>query len=664
MTVKQHAFVSIGRIATMSSKQITTDTVRVTAQNVGGISSADVEFTSGVTILAGRNATNRTSLLQAIMLALGSDHATLKGDADRGEVELSIGDDTYTRTMTRKENTIALAGEPYLDDPEAADLFAFLLENNEARQAVARGDDLREVIMRPIDTEEINAEIERLESDRRDIDNQLEELQNAEQRLPPLEKEKADLEAQIDEKKDDLEAAKSDLESLDATVEESREEKEALESKLDDLRETRSDLEQVRQRIETESQSISSLEAEHGDVESDLNDIETDTGTDVDEIDRDIERLRERKRTIDSTMGELQNIIQFNEEMLEGDRNDLRSALDYDDEHDRAVTDQLVESTTVCWTCGSDVEADQIETTIEQLRQFRQKNLERIRDIEAELDDLQSERREIKQHRERRSDLESQLAGIDDEIEERRERKTELAEERNELEKQLEALESDVETLQSEEFEGILDKHREANQIEFEIGQLSSDLESVIEEIERIESALDERDDLKTEREQVKEALVDMRTRIEQIEERAVDQFNTHMETVLELLDYENLDRIWIERVERQVREGRRKVDRSQFELHIVRTNESGTAYEDTVDHLSESEREVTGLVFALAGYLANEVYEMLPLIILDSLEAVDSDRIATLVEYFSEYAEYSVVALLPEDEQAFDDSSQRIRSI
>ena len=648
----------------MSSEQITTDTVRVTAQNVGGISSADVEFTPGVTILAGRNATNRTSLLQAIMLALGSDHATLKGDADRGEVELSIGGDTYTRTMTRQEHTISLAGEPYLDDPQAADLFAFLLENNEARQAVAHGDDLREIIMRPIDTEAINAEIERLEADRRDIDDQLDELQNAEQRLPTLEEKKGDLETQIDEKKADLEATESDLESLDATVEESREEKEALESKLDDLRGTRSDLEQVRQRIETESQSIESLESERSDVESDLNDSEMDTESDVDEIDRDIDRLRERKRTIDSTMGELQNIIQFNEEMLEGDRNDIRSALDHGEDRDQPVTDQLVESTTVCWTCGSDVETDQIETTLDQLRQFRKENLETIRDIEDELDDLQTERREIKQQRERRNDLESRLEEIDDEIEERRERKIELAEKRNESENQLEALESDVETLQSEEFEGILEKHREANQIEFEIGRLSNDLEAIIEEIGEIEAALDERDDLETEREQVKEALVDMRTRIEQIEERAVDQFNTHMETVLDLLDYENLDRIWIERVERQVREGRRKVDRSQFELHIVRTNESGTAYEDTVDHLSESEREVTGLVFALAGYLANEVYETLPLIILDSVEAVDSDRIASLVEYFSEYAEYAVVALLPEDEQAFDDSSQRIRSI
>lgn len=33
------------------------------------------------------------------MLALGSERASLKGDADRGAVELSIGEETYTRSI-------------------------------------------------------------------------------------------------------------------------------------------------------------------------------------------------------------------------------------------------------------------------------------------------------------------------------------------------------------------------------------------------------------------------------------------------------------------------------------------------------------------------------------------------------------------------------------
>ena len=98
------------------------------------------------------------------------------------------------------------------------------------------------------------------------------------------------------------------------------------------------------------------------------------------------------------------------------------------------------------------------------------------------------------------------------------------------------------------------------------------------------------------------------------------------------------------------MREGRRKVTRTRFDLHIVRSSPDGTAYEDTVDHLSESEREVTGLVFALAGYPVHDVHETVPFVLLDSLEAIDSDRIARVVDYFRTHTDYLVAALLPED--------------
>src|SRR5699024_6259554 len=135
----------------MSAEELAERDIHIHVENVGGIDRTDVETVAGVTVLTGRNATNRTSLLQAVMAGLGSDSVSLKGDADEGAVELSIGDDTYTRTLTRENGVVATDGEPYLDDPTVADLFAFLLESNEARRAVARSDDLRDLIMRPID---------------------------------------------------------------------------------------------------------------------------------------------------------------------------------------------------------------------------------------------------------------------------------------------------------------------------------------------------------------------------------------------------------------------------------------------------------------------------------------------------------------------------------
>jgi predicted ATP-dependent endonuclease of OLD family len=63
-------------------------TAQLSVRNVGGIGSTTVEFDPGVDALAGRNATNRTSLLQSVVAAIGSDDVSLKSDAEEGHVEL------------------------------------------------------------------------------------------------------------------------------------------------------------------------------------------------------------------------------------------------------------------------------------------------------------------------------------------------------------------------------------------------------------------------------------------------------------------------------------------------------------------------------------------------------------------------------------------------
>jgi len=66
----------------------------------------------------------------------------------------------------------------------------------------------------------------------------------------------------------------------------------------------------------------------------------------------------------------------------------------------------------------------------------------------------------------------------------------------------------------------------------------------------------------------------------------------------------------------------------------------------------------VTGLVFALAGYLVHDLHETVPFLLLDSLKAIDSERLADLVLYFGEYVDYPVVALLPEDAQGLSETA------
>ena len=647
----------------MANRGLSQRHVTVRAENVGGIGETHVEFTPGATILTGRNATNRTSFLQAIMAALGSDDVSLKGDADEGRVELSIGDETYTRTLTRRNGTVSFDGDPYLEEAELADLFAFLLESNEARRAVGQGKNLRELIMRPVDTEAIQAKIEQLRAEKQRLDDELDEIESLKDDLPTLEQRKQRLETQIEEKRAELEEKEAELEAVEGDVNERYEEKDALEGKLDDLRDTRSELEDVRHDIDVERESIESLRNERADLAETLEDLPEMPAGDRDDLDARIEQLRSRKQELESGINDLQSVIQFNEGMLTDSGRTPFSELR--DDSAESVTDRLVEDETVtCWTCSTEVEKHQIEATLDRLRELREEKLATSNDLERDLDELTSERRELEDQQQERNRVERKLDRIEAELEDRNDRLETLQDRRDGLTDEVETLETEVEALQEEDFDEILGLHREANQLEFEIGRLESDLEDVVSEIETVENRLTEQGQIDEQRAEVQSELEEQRTRIDRIEQEAIEQFNDHMETVLDLLDYANLERIWIERVERTVREGRRKVTEPVFELHVVRSTDSGTTYEDTIDHLSESEREVTGLVFALAGYLVHDVHETVPFVLLDSLEAIDSRRIAALVEHFEGYADYLVVALLPEDASSLDDGYQRVTEI
>jgi predicted nucleic acid-binding Zn-ribbon protein len=639
--------------------------VSVNVENVGGIEETTVAFSPGVTILVGRNATNRTSLLRAVMAGLGSSDVSMKADADEGGVEFEVGGDRYTRELRRRSGSVVTDGDPYLDDPTLADLFAFLLESNEARRTVARGDDLRELIMRPVDTESIEAEISSLVDERKRLEEELDEIDSLKDRLPGLEEERNRLEEQITETRADLEAKEAELEAADADVEETREGKAELEEKLEELRTMRSTLDDVRYDLETERDSLDALRAERRELEAEYEDLPETPAGEIAELDTEIGRLRERKQRLEREVNELQNVIGFNEEMLSGAADEVFEALGTPDTDGGQVTDQLLADDTVsCWTCGSEVDADQIERTVDQLRKLSQQHLSEVNDIETEIADLQQERTDLQQSQRERERIERRLDQIETEVARGESSVDGLQERREELTERIERVESEVDEMESDDHGEILDLHKEANQLEYELGRHENDLERVEENIASLERRIEEEADIEAQREELTEEISDLRTRIERIEAEAVEQFNEHMNTILDLLQYDNIDRIWIERVEREVREGRRKVTRNAFELHVIRSTASGTVYEDTVSNLSESEREVTGLVFALAGYLAHEVYEVVPFILLDSLEAIDSERIATLVEYFADFADYLLVALLPEDASALSDEYERLTKI
>ena len=630
-------------------RPVAPDRVELSVSNIGGIDGTRVAFERGVTVLAGRNATNRTSLLQGIMATLGSDRASLKADATEGKAVLEA-DERYRRTLQRNGDSVRSGGDPYLDDPSLADLFAFLLESNEARRAVASGEDLRELIMRPVDTAAVEREIARHERRKRELDRQIADLDG-------LDAERSDLQNRRRRLSEEIEALREELaeqrEALDAVEFDPREAQSELAETVDALQEARSDLERCRERIETERESVAALEDERESVREQLADLPEGRGEGIEDLNAEIDALRDRKAALDEEISRLQSTIQFNRQRLDGE------GTLFDGEG--AVTDELLPSGDKlrCWSCGSAVEREQIESTVSQLRELRGAKLEQRNGIEAEIEDAADRREKLQERRDERERAEGRLESVEAELDRRRERIEELTDEREALAEKVEELESAVGELDTTDHEEILDRQKRVSRLSVRIEETEREREEVDAELESIEDRVDRRDALAAERETVAGELTELRTRIDRIEAEAVEAFNEHMATLLEVLEYGNVARIWIDRTGRD-HDG----TAHSFELKIVRTTAEGTAYQDSIDHLSESEREVTGLVFALAGYLVHDVHETVPFMLLDSLEAIDAERIAALVEYFEEFVPFLVVALLEEDAEPLAEDHDVITDI
>lgn len=641
--------------------QVTETTAGLDVERIGGIDRREIQFQPGMTLLAGENATNRTSTLQAIAAACGSDRATLKAGAEEGRVSLTIGSETYSRTLSRTGDGIRFGGDPYLEDATAATLFAFLLGDNEARRAVMTDGDLREIVMDPVDVDAIEQEIRDLQAELDAVEDQLDRRDRLRtSRLPNLRTERGRLQSEVGTATEELERKRRQLEKADRNVDESRLEREEVESTLSALQNAQNELQDVEADLEAERESLERTRDRLDDLQSRLDDIEL-PDADREELQRNQRNLWDEKERIDRQIEQLQTLIGFNEELLSGETTVLdavESAVgteEGDGDRVERITEQLAGGDTealVCWTCGQQANRQQIEETLDTLRTYQQSLYgerdsigERIEAVEEKLDRLEDRRAERERLVTERDETAREIDRTEQTITALQTRRDELEDRVDELEVELDELETD-----DTEYEAVIDLHKEVNRHEVRIESLEDELAEVESEIETVEAELDDLADLEEQEAQIQSEIEDRRTRIGRLERETIDGFNDHMDALLDQLAFENIERVWLEQTQRTEREGQRKVERSVFELHVVRSYEDGTVFEDSVRNLSESERNVVGLVFALAGYLAHEVHEQVPFMLLDSLEMIDGTRKARLLEYFATYPTYLVAVVLADE--------------
>lgn len=593
--------------------------IELDIQNIGGISDASFSFGPGTTLVVGRNASNKTSLLRSVQFALGADEIPVRSGADLASVRLSLDDTEIQRQARRNGAGYEISDDSWLSDPDDTDLvnqFACLLGTNPLRSAVEKGEDVESLLKEPIDIEALESERSEKMSRKRDLRRDVERLDDIDERLADHTDELAETRERIetlDSELDDLYAEQNDTETDDERLEELREQRTDL----------RTERENYRDQIDELEETIDRLTDRRSTVESDLETAREHADS------HDIERLKQKRESVREELTEiteridiLQSVLSANRELLDSE---YAGSLGYEP--------GLVDDELSCWACGNPAPRSDFEDTVDELQEVLKQDKQRKREREPELSDIENDIEAATDARRRVQKLESDLTDIDQQLQQRRDSLEQKRTELERIEAELDDIADEIETHESERAESRSDLATEIEETRLELQTLRRDAERLEETIEDLESKRDERERKRAEIEQLSADIRSLTDRIENQEQELRDVFNETMDDLIDALDFERIERVRLT---------------GNFDIVIAREVD-GVVREDSIEHLAESERAVIGLVLGLAGFLVYDVDEVSPLLLVDSLGAFDASRTERLIEYFTDTTRFLLAAVHPE---------------
>ncbi|MDT3435780.1 archaea-specific SMC-related protein [Haloarcula sp. 1CSR25-25] len=564
-------------------------------ERIAGILDGSATVAPGLNVVRGSNWQGKSSFIESIKTALGVSTELTEG-AESGAVHLETPTGVYDVTLTRENGTVTRHGQPYLTDEYdaiRAELFACLDERNAIRRAVRAGENLEDVLLRPLDFQNIDAQVESLQREREQLETQLAQAREAKKRLPSVQEKVTRLENEIEE----LQAKRETIDTADGSDGNS-------ESARDQLSQARTEQNQVRNRIERLEQSIERTEQRLSERRDALDDLEVPA---YDDIEDELAAARERLSQVERDGEVLQSVYSATEMVLSENRLDLLTD----------VERNLDGDTVACWTCGSETSradlADQLDAIGSELTAMRAQK-ETYRDT---VEELETQREEVSQARQRKADLEEEIADLEATLADRKQ-SLEAARDR------LEQAQADAERLSDRVDETVA----ELSDVESEIKYREAELEDTADELSQLETRAARVDALEPELEAVREDLAELRTRKDRIKREARDAFDTAMRDILS-------------RFGTGFETARLTAD---FDVVVARDGQ-----EASLDALSEGELELIGFVAALAGRESFDVGDAVPLLLVDGLGGLDDDNLHTLIEYLQQGTEYLVFTAYPE---------------
>lgn len=590
----------------------------VTVRNVGGIESGEATIRPGLNVVQASNFQGKSSLVAALKTAVGAtgryDDHPLTERKDHGVVRIETDTDERAVRLARTETgDVSTSGRPYLTDDSdrlCARLFACLDAQNPLRAAVRNGNDLTDLIQAPLDTEDIDAQIEELTRRREELDRRIDAAEAAESERREVREAIAELEAELEElreRRETLAASGNDDERVDRLSEQ-------LSSKSEELAAVETEIDRIEDEIDRKRELIQRKREEIDRID-----------VPEDEIDRDrIDALRTEIGRLETRMTLVRDLHRATQNVIEEGEIDLITGVD------RSVSEDTIE----CWVCGDATTREQLEERVAELQATAEELETEKQRLEGDLEAVTQRQRTKRERQDKRDRLRRRADELATEITEKQGVLDQLQARRAELEATIEERREQLADLEQEHTAELADVKTRIQSLEGKVAERRERADTLEQNHERVGALRDQRED-------VREELRRLRTRKKRVQTDLRDQFNRTLAEIIEEIDPGFTDA-------RLVLETDESGDVERIDLRVAREIEE-TGRQTSVETLSEGETELLGLVVALAGYRAFDVERKIPFILLDSVSELSADNLRAVASYISEIGEAVVMTAYPE---------------
>jgi chromosome segregation ATPase len=589
---------------------------QVSVSNVGGIYEATAKLENGVNIVQASNFSGKSSFMSAIQTVMGttgifnSRHPLTEGK-ESGGVELSSEELTHSISLERSStDEVVRRGSPVLEndaDQMCARLFAFLGEDNPIRSRVREQEDLTELLQAPLDLENIDEQIATLKRKRGSKQEEIQTAQQAKENIPAVKEAITTLEEEIDalrQKRNEVENRVGD-EITDN------------ESLSDDLAARRSEVSTLERRISRLQSQLAETETKLEEKQAEKERLDV---PEQPEANTDVEKKQQRADEISLQVDLLEGLHRANQRVIEEDELSLVTSIDR----------TIIEDEFDCWICGESTTTEKIETRLSALESKIETLREERSTLTDEIEALEKKQREYREKKRQITAIEEEIGELSAKRDDLRRDLTQTRERKTKVEDQVSELEADLEQAETELSEELTD-------IKSDIKLKTQELETQQNRLQELESKQDNVEELREEINIIEDEIEALKERKESKQRELKSQFDEAMATALDHFapgfDGARLD-IKVNS-ENEI---------ESFDLIVARDGR-----ETTIDTLSEAERELVGIVVAIAGYRTFEVGDRVPMILLDGVSQLAADNLSLLCEYLSEDTEMLVTTAYPE---------------